>query len=232
MSMGDVHYYKLRYTLAEGEQVQQAVYKFIGLLSAQCISLGYERYDKAGEATNPHVHFHFCSEDIVGTIRKRLQRQFKTAGEVRTGNILYSLKEEEDVKEPKRFYRYPLKQLTMFPHDFEGFLREKSIYPEGFDYRDEKMLASEEYAHMVAFCRKKQDEVRAPSTKDKLFEWLDAVHQQRAFTMEVDILENILKYYNQEEKSANQATIMGYLNTAVLRYKLMTEREMALKWLR
>lgn len=238
--MDNAHYIKFRFTFADSIPISER-YSMLSELSdrlalndAIYCTAGIEKLDKLGESTHEHIHIHYINlneknlKDIIGSTRRKLQRYFTDIEEVRKGNCLYSLVEETDVLDMHRFLRYPYKQGG---GDLGVFSKRLNRVPEVFDMEIEKKLAKEEYDRMVEFNRKKRDESLAPSTKDKLFSYLDDKHAQKAYKDELDILEDILKYYNVEEKSANQSTIMGFLNTAKLRYALLSEREMAKMWL-
>jgi hypothetical protein len=62
---------------------------------------------------------------------------------------------------------------------------------------------------------------------NKLFKYLDGIHNETPFKTEIDILTSILKYYVQEGKPADKETIMGDKVTALLRYKLITPEQSA-----
>lgn len=239
-------YVKLRYTFSGNELQYEAampkITELLGTLSldqrshqsrVKYMTIGVEELDKCGEKTHKHIHIHMLINDKLASMRKRLQRMFQRVEETRRGNVLYSLVEEDDVKDDCRFFRYVFKQSLT-----EGFPAENrligryQLYPPDYDISLQSKLAYEEWSRDVEFNKKKLEKLLQPSTKDKLFEYLDAVHQTHSFTNKRDILIMILMYYNQEEKSANQATIMGYLNTALMRYGIMTPEQMADLWLK
>lgn len=227
---------KFRYTFKDGENVLDTAGKLIAELKREkCvyISIGIETLNGLGLPYPKHIHAHMVTQDKHSAIVKRLQRYWLTVGDERKGNKKYSCVEEESVRDLNRFLRYPLKQMTLnpLPRDEDWFCSVRSNYPERFDLLLEKILASEEYDRMVEFNQKKKAQQDAPNTKDKLFEYLDAINNGTPFKTDQKILENILIYYHQEEKSANKQTIMGYLNTALLRYKIMTPSQMAQMWL-
>lgn len=231
----DISYIKFRYTFLSNANVLQVSSELQSLLYSKIDMfrvLGIERLDKLGEVTHTHLHIHFMTTEKHSAIVKRLQRYFKENDEQRKGNVLYSCKLLESVDDVNRFLRYPLKQCKFFNSEVEvRYCKERSKFPDDFDYDLQCELASEEYDRMVKFNVKKRDDALLPNTKDKLFEYLDGVHDLKPFQSKLQILESILIYYNQEEKSANQSTIMGYLNTALMRYSLMSPLEMAKKWL-
>lgn len=197
----------------------------LGISSAIYSSANIEHHDKMGKETKPHIHIHFVYrnekgvKDVVGSLRKKLQRYFADSGETRKGNILYSLVEETDVKDLTRFLRYPLKQGDILGAFWKDRLCK---YPSDFDISLQTSLAAEEYARMVEFKTKKHEESLKPSTKDKLFEYLDAIHSATPFKNKKSIGIAIVEYYSQEEKSLNVSTVQGYLHLATIRYKLVS----------
>lgn len=227
---------KFRYTFKDDDNVLDVAGKLIAELKREkCvyISIGIETLNGLGLPYPKHIHAHMVTQDKHSAIVKRLQRFFLASGDTRKGNKKYSCVEEECVDDLNRFLRYPLKQQTFNPppSNEDWFCSVRSNYPPSFDLIVEKMLAAEEYDRMVAFNHKKKAQKEAPDTKDKLFGYLDAVHKETPLKTDQMILEKILVYYHQEEKSANKQTIMGYLNTALLRYKIMTPSQMAMLWL-
>lgn len=223
--------FKLRYTpLGDFEQKARQFFRSVLPLEdlAFCV-FGFEEKDKCGKPTHPHYHCHF-SIDIdkfpkvnIGSLRKKIQRFLKDCQDVRKGNAVYSLTLENDVLEPERFFRYPLKQGGRVFVNWEKL-------PEGFDLELQTVLASEEYHRMVQENLKKLDKLLQPNTKDKLFEYLDEL-KITPQTPKVKILEFIINYYAQEEKSLNKQTAMGYLNTALIKYGIQTPQQMAEEWL-
>lgn len=240
-------YVKFRYTFDDNEQQAEAampkISELLGILTmdqrshqsrVKYITIGVEQLDKCGEGTKKHIHMHMLIDDKLASMRKRLQRYFKSVDEKRKGNVLYSLTEEEDVKDPIRFFRYVFKQLGSVAYPLENrLLVNHQVYPPDFDKTLQCSIAYEEWLRDCEFNMKKKSDALKPSTKDMLFEYLDKINETVGkFKTDVEILTFILQYYMQEEKSANKATIMGYLNTAILRYGLMTPQQMAEAWLK
>lgn len=238
---------KFRYIFNTAEEDPQlACAKVSGLLGALTLdqrsfkpkpvsglTLGVEKLNKYGEPTHKHLHIHFSIVDTIGAIRKRVQRFFKSDNEPRTGNSLYSCKDEPDVKDRDRFFRYPFKQSGTEEWPTENDLCKKhNIFPEAFDYKQQIAFAYEEWKRDVEFHRanKERDENKV-STKMELFEWLESIPAEQKKD-ERTILTSILKFYTETDKSANKNTIMGYLNTALLKLKIKTYEEMADDWLK
>lgn len=114
-----MNYYKFRYTF--DTEVNETHYIscfdtiFIQRLKADKWTCGIEEMNSMGEKVSKHIHIHFTSTDKKGNIRARLTRYWKEQAkqegiEYDGGNKLYSLKEEKNVDDYDRFFRYPLKQ--------------------------------------------------------------------------------------------------------------------------
>lgn len=230
--MTTIQYFKLRYTpLGEFEQKARSFFRSVlPIENLTSLVFGFEENDKCGKPTHPHYHCHFSLDAEkypkvnIGSLRKKIQRFLKDSADERKGNAVYSLCHEDDVKDEKRFFRYPFKQGGRVFLNWE-------ILPEEFDLVMELALAREEYDRMVEDNLKKLDKMLRPNTKDKLFQYLDEC-KITPETPKVKVLELILYYYTREEMSANRQTIMGYLNTSVLRYGIETIEQMAEDWLR
>lgn len=244
-------FYKFRYTLKPDGEKKDGFLAFQSLFGDQFLnyhrimylSAGFEELGDRALQTQPHFHFHFALPDSgekdIGNMRKRFQRWIKKdENEKRKGNFLYSLKEELDVKDIYRFFRYPWKQLGRIVTNTTGFVVEKlppDIDPDDID----KLiaLASEEQK------RKWEDQINAynrkmkPDTRDKLFGFLDRINEENAFSSEKDILVKICEFYGTPDestglyRSANKQTMLGYLQTAKWKYGLESFEETALKWL-
>lgn len=232
MDLTEYKFFKFRYTLADGDIPRAKMYLqayFLNESEEYYAACGYETLNKLNENTHPHLHMHFVVKGkTIGAIRKALQRDFKSQNEKRKGNVLYSLSEEEDVKDVNRFLRYVWKQGGRQSRE-AGF---RESLPADMDVDLEVALAREEQERMWEFNKKKQAEALRPSTKDKLFEYLDGLNEQNKFSSKREILIKIMEYYNSEEKSANKQTIMGYLQTALWRYQMETFEETATEWLK
>lgn len=217
--------YKFRYTLGESQivswekQYQPVLNEIFSYLTDNIdmeftlVTIGFEKLNKLNQPTHPHVHIHFRTELSVGTLRKRFQRRYKL--DDRKGNPLYCLTQEEDVQDEQRFYRYPWKQ--------GGRIKRLEKIPAEWDTKVMLACAQEEQVKQWDTNKKAEEKRNQPSTKDKLFEYLDAMRAD--LTDEKSIFLKVCEYYNQEEKSANMATIKGYIQTALWRYELETFEE-------
>lgn len=235
----DFKFYKFRFHLPDGTSAENWNFLRAVILGIRKDNMqepeyygtcGYEVLNKVNEPTRPHLHMHFAvkTQQTLGAVRKRLQRHFSEDSRITSrGNELYSLSEEDDVQDVHRFLRYVWKQggRRSVEHGFAERI------PSDMNIEMSIALAREEQGRMWEFNRKKRDEMLKPSTKDGLFEYLDALNLQNPFSDSKQLLIKIMEYYNQEEKSANKQTILGYHQTGLWRYKLESFEETALKWL-
>lgn len=229
-----IEYFKLRYTPMDGKDAQHEGRRFfrniLPIEDLEYCTFGYEEVDKCNKPTHPHFHCHFAIDSEkypkvnTGSLRKKIQRFLKDSEDDRKGNAVYSLSQEKDVKEPFRILRYPFKQKGRVFTNWEKL-------PEDFNLEQQILLSYEEWSHRVDENNKKLEKSLAPNTKDKLFEYLDTLKFTPSCSKK-DILKFIIKYYAQEEKSMNKQTCLGYLNTALIKYGIMNEEEMADEWLR
>lgn len=237
-------FYKFRYTPREGQHKRIGQHAWSAIVESYLdsgeyyASCGFEKLNNLNESTHPHLHFHFAiktEKDLLGAMRKRFQRYIKLDGdETRKGNVLYSLAEESDVKDINRFLRYVWKQGGR-EHLGTGWPYEK--LPSEMEIDLEIALAREEQERMWEFNIKKREKQMAPDTRDKLFEYLDDCHQQENFLGKKQILIKICEFYGTPDekgnmRSANKQTILGYLQTALWKYKLETFEETAEQWLK
>lgn len=246
MDWTQYRFYKFRYTVKPEANSATGVHAFSALLGkeavfkAQCmyITAGFEELGKRAEPTQPHWHFKFAIPDVgeneLGNMRKRFQRWAKEdSTETRKGNFLYSLKEETDIKDFDRFFRYPWKQGGR-RHAGNGFKFER--LPPNFNTEMQIALAREEQERLWEEQIRSYEKKMQPDTRDLLFDYLDAINAETPFTQDIDILEKMCEFYGTPDpngyyRSANKQTILGYLQTAKWKYNLESYRETALKWL-
>lgn len=242
------NFFKFRFTLPDRElfpRFDDCLMQLLKVLDiceggkAKWWSIGYEELNGYGEESKPHFHIHFASLHREATLRKRLQVLFKKDDFVEwtvglKGNRLYSLccvdEEEGGVRDLNRFFRYPFKQVLEQHRAYE-INPVWHMLPEDFDLRTQTLIAHDEWTRDVEFKKKARERAEAPTTKDKLFEWLDG-RVGDAPTSKRGLLLLIIEFYAQEEKSANKQTMLGYLQTALWRYKVETFEETADKWLK
>lgn len=226
MDDSDINYLKFRFTPQEelhdesnyGAGLMTFVHHITDPLFITC---GYEVLNKLGEPAKPHYHFHIATRKSIGAVRKAFQRSDYYKESNVKGNELYSLAEESDVVDQCRFFRYPFKQ--------GGRRRFREIMPPDFDINVEMKCAQEEYASMVKFNQAKRDKALAPTTCDKIMEYLESFEIKP--TDDIDILEKMIQYYADKGSAANKQTLLGYINTYKVRNGLITARQLASKWL-
>jgi len=244
---------KFRYTpypelldsLRTPEQIRHWCQQFIaGLYGLVChtssgweiyqLTAGWETMDKYGEPTHPHIHIHFYTSMAVGSFRQAFTRSSdyvlgKEAGV--TGNRLYSIKEEKDVLEGDRFFRYVLKQggdwfclgrNIRIPHNWNDIDGSTT-------YDEQKTLAVEEYQQMVERNRKLRDRKNAPNSCDRLLDYLSKL--EPVPTGETAILSAMVQYYVQRGQPANLNTLTGYMNVYLIRTGQLTAEGLVSKHL-
>lgn len=245
MTDASANFIKFRYTFSPAEADPNVAFekiaKIVGYLKTPAemtemisrpMTIGVEEKDKCGNKTDKHLHVHFQSVSTVGTIRQRIMRFFKSIDEKRKGNKLYSLTQEEDVKDNDRFFRYPYKQGLLDDWPLENYLAKKyNIFPEAFDYDLQMRIAYEEWSRDVEFnCETKRRKEAKEALKDELFIYLQGLPENERNTPNL-LLISILKYYVEGERVCNKQTILGLLNTACLKFGLITYEAMARDWL-
>lgn len=207
------NFIKFRYTLDPTDQnyldgfrskyVQNFISDYEKILSPVTCVWGYETKNKLGEATAAHIHCHFTTDKEIETIRKALTRKWKDEGETRTRASLYSLKLEKDVKDTDFFFRYPLKQG-------DSLLEKYNVYPDGFEFEKQKLIAMEMYKTSVEVNRNKlETQLDKTTTFDKLCDYLAL----QEISNKHDVLKYTLLFYKTNKMSMNIKTMSGYALT-------------------
>lgn len=211
-------YVKFRYTLDKTENKQTSMFNLL-FEKASIITMGYEEKDKLGKPTHPHIHFHMLINDKIANIRGRLKTMFKTNGEERSGNELYSLAEEKDVLDVNRFFRYVWKQGGRL----KGYERIKEL--KDFDVAVELKCAVEEYARSCQFNNDKVDRSVRANTYDKIV----ALLLDKPPTTIKEVIDRIRDFYIKEGLACNASTIAGYATTYSLGHGLLDPEAFSLK---
>jgi len=209
---------KFRYTLREKETPDARLFSFL-FDKASIITAGYEVKDKFGKPTHPHIHYHMLINDKIANIRGRLKTFFKAEDETRSGNELYSLAEEKDVKDLNRFFRYVWKQ--------GGRARgvEKLKLLKHFDIDTEVKCAMEEYLRSCQFNNDKIDKSTRANTYDKIV----ALLLDNPPTTVKQVIDRIRDFYIKEGLACNASTIAGYATTYSLGHGLLDPEAFSLK---
>lgn len=212
-------YIKFRYTLSEKDLEDLprfnhcVVKKYLSIFKATIITMGYEKLNNEGEETKKHIHIHFMTEIKIGTIRTALGRFWDEEEDKRKGNQKYSLREELDVVDLNRFFRYVWKQGRRVYKDFE-----KIDDLENFDPDVELKCAEEEYAMIVDVNRlKKQKQQDKTNTYNKIVKYLEETKPQNL----KEVVTQIGDFYIKEGMSMNMQTIVGYVINYGIQYKLI-----------
>lgn len=237
------NYIKFRFTptpelldsLRTPEQIRQwccmmmaSVFAWVTCTSAKWsmyhLTAGWETMDKYGEPTHPHIHIHFATNMAIGSFRQTFTRSDlyidgKQAGV--TGNRLYSIKEEKDVRDTDRFFRYVYKQGGDWFCNSHHKNLPYSWRVGGYTSEEEqKKLAVEEYQNMVEVNRKLRDRKNAPNSCDRLLDYLSKL--EPVPTGETAILSAMVQYYVQRGQPANLNTLTGYMNVYLIRTGQLT----------
>jgi len=225
----ELNYLKFRYTFNEGislaEQMSAAV-TCIGIVSDNALwrVVGIERLNSYGRPATPHVHIFWATTSKIGAVRKAFTRSdlYKNSNG-RKGNALYSLSEDDDVEDVNRFFRYVFKENRDFPLKY-------MIMPPDFNLELEAALAKEERERQIERNLKSEAKRNEPSTQDKLFEYLAGLNEQSKFTCKIALMDAIIHFYESRDSGCVRSTIVGYHNTAMIRFGLMTRNSLARKW--
>lgn len=221
----DLNLIKFRFTPYTDEFDENAecqfISQFIGISAPVYMTCGFEKLNQFGEPTKPHYHIHIATKKNVKAIRKAFQRTSHYTEAPAKANALYSLTEEDDVKDLSRFFRYPFKQ--------GGRITFREILPPLFELEKELFCSKEEYENLKKVNRERRERASAPTTCDKIMEYLEGLEVKPI--QDIDILEKMILYYAERGSSANKQTLIGYLNTYKVRNKIISAREMAYSWL-
>jgi len=203
------YYVKFRYTLLPDHLDDIKSFNgyflrnYLNIFKAEYITIGLEKMNKLGEETHPHIHVHFTTDVKIGAIRTALSRFWQTdENDKRKGLAKYSLKEEEDVIEKNRFFRYAWKQSRDYPS------LEK--LPDNFMISEELKCAQEEFQQLVLANRSKMEKTLDKSTTySKLCVYLETVTPKDLG----HLVSSVSEFYLKEGMAMNAATIAGYVTT-------------------
>lgn len=221
----DTHLIKFRFTPYTEEfdynSECQFINEFVGIVQPEFMTCGFEKLNNLGEPYKPHYHIHIATKKTVGAIRKLFYKTNYYKEAPAKSNALYSLVEEDDVRDLDRFFRYAFKQGGRIPF--------RESLPPNFDLKSQLLCAREEYDSLVKFKQAKREKLLSPTTCDKIMEYLEGLEVKPI--NDIDILEQMILYYAERGSSANRQTLIGFMNTYKVRNKIITAREMAELWL-
>lgn len=151
--------------------------------------LGYETKNKFNEDTHPHYHYNLIvkqHEDNVKSnqqFKSSLQEWFRTQGY--KGNA-YCVRVNADVKDEKRWIRYPMKQGNFISVGLE-------------DATQLSLLAQDEFARQVEInLKSRQRHLDKNQFRDKLWKHLD----DKKLTGDKEIAQAIFLFYNDNGRDA------------------------------
>lgn len=205
---------KFRYDFVDDEQHPYAVMHRLFKEFPTGI-LGIEKYNKYGETIKRHMHLHFVTSEKIETIRRRFLRSA-----VEGQRDCYSLKEEKDVEDINRFFRYPLKQIeNQFVYEYS-----RIPIPDDFDMELQRHLANEEWERGKQILTKQR--VKADSRQSTYEKILDKLEENpRTFADLYEVKNYVLDHFFEtrippdHHKINNIADGIALLNNVISRYE-------------
>ena len=174
-------------------------------------SCGFEVKDKKDEYCRPHLHIHFDSTARKETIQKSMRRRYLDLyDEKLAGNEMYCVKQEPYPDNEIKFYGYAMKQGSYYTHGI----------PE--DLIKEYAIASA--AVYKTTCQVNQKKVEAKEQSDTLYDRLEKYLGKKGSS-----LENVVRFYMEQNKPLNPPTMQGYYWLYQLKTKEITIDEFVKK---
>lgn len=220
-------YYKFRLTLDEstfevGKRPLSSYTSttrdwFSWLLEKQYINgkatAGCEVKGRMGDYVKPHFHIHFRSATKKDTIAQGLRRKYEKDYEEKLyGNSMYTLKLEADPMNDDKFFRYPLKQQDP----------DKPLMAIGIACQKTRDMCVAAIASYKVVCEVNQSKDMKIKLNESLYDRLEVYLDKNGCS-----IINILKFYTEDNKPINDATIVGYFNTYRLRRQIISYAEYA-----
>ena len=177
------------------------------------ITGGFETLNKKGDRTWAHIHIHFYTTAIKESMSRVIKRYLGETYDMATVGIkAYSFKAQQ-VRSAPEFWQYPLKQNLSYDM-CRGFTNAEL----DFMHR----VAKTSYSKTVEINQKKIDN---RDTSDTLFERLEIWLKKSTATNKRILLMKATEFYIQEDRPIMKPTIEGYVNTYMLKNKLLTLEE-------
>lgn len=208
------NYIKFRYDFQNETQHPYAVlYRMFKVFPVGI--LGMETFNKYGETIKRHMHLHFVTDEKIETLRKRFIRSGK-----KEEKDIYSLKEEKDVVDINRFYRYPLKQIeNQFEYQFD-----KIPLPPDFDLELQRHLANEEWEKGKQILSKQR--VKADSRQTTYEKIIELVEENSPdFANLLAVKNYVLDYYLDNNIPPDHGKINNIADGIALIRKVITRDE-------
>lgn len=173
----------------------------------------YHPYNARAYETTPHFHIHFKQNGkSIAAMRKAIQTycrgDSKYIGHV--GNSLYSLTRcnEEDIKDIRRFYRYPFKMAHLCEVYYNYYFSD-----EEFDIQ--KTLACDEFEREKS--KLLEADKRAENKSSSYDKWIKFIEDEKQdLRTKIEIQRSIVYFYKSEKMSCNPQTMSGYVHTYML----------------
>lgn len=160
-----------------------------------------EKLNKFGEKTKRHIHFTWESEKNPPAMRARIIRFSTSAGLNIKGNTMYCLSVAQEPDDYHRWLRYCFKEKCRLKYTKCDNIEELTL------------LAKDERKRSVASnCANRTKQLEKMTLYDRLVVYLDKTKS----TTEKTIFISICKFYVQEKKPVQPATLKGYTLTYML----------------
>lgn len=216
-------YYKFRLTFlneafrpkenADIIEAMMEVFKPLGLDINDELTVAYHPYNARGYETKPHFHIHFKQNGkTLAAMRKAIQTYCKSDPKYlgHVGNTLYSLTKcnDEDIKDIRRFYRYPFKMTHLCDIHYNNYFDEeelelqKTLATDEFEREKSKLLEADEKA------------ANKMTTYDKFLKFIE--DEKLDLRTKKEIQRCIVHFYKKEKMSCNPQTMSGYVHTYML----------------
>lgn len=223
-------YYKFRYTFQNLElkdeyssmEKKQHILNVKGMLNdldpyiVDRCTVGLEYMNSYGAPTHPHMHIHFTSRSKKDTIIKQLRRRAQEYGETMRTNKVFSLKPETYVVEEK-FFRYPLKQGLNIDWQ-KGFKEE--------EYTQMHLMANDCWKIGCEVNNSKKDrKEESTDLYDRLYRHV--IKELKNEICDINVLAEIIKFYQIEKRPINMSTAKGYMYTVLLDSGKITPLDLA-----
>lgn len=179
----------------------------------QCTS-GYEFQNKRHEHCKAHLHISFMSTKIKKNMNKTIKRFMEENDQDYLGNSCYSFKEQPQIRDMDRFWRYPLKQRLAYSV-CRGFTDQRLL--------DWHNIATGLWNDGCQYWQEKDDK---RDKDDTLYLKVLSLLKRTNDNSKRAIAKTFYEYYHKEHKPINRTTIAGYVCTAQLDTGSMTIDEM------
>lgn len=220
-------FYKFRFTFTEQDKTHEyepqiarwkaitraLVNKLTSMYQIEELTGGCEQLNKRGERTWYHTHIHFSAIENKETISRMIKRFLSdTYNQEVTGVKAYSFKPDHP-RDKRLFFQYPLKQMLDF----------KMCY--GFTESDLQILHLAAKSSYEIVCQVNNAKMDKKDNLDSLFERLKMKLEQSQEIKKGKLLVIASKFYVEEQRPLNRATISGYVDCYMLEKEIITHEQ-------